>query len=58
MQKRLVSAGDTVKKGTLIGKVGSTGNSKGPHLHFEIRKNGTRVDPAKFFKNLNYTIKY
>jgi murein DD-endopeptidase MepM/ murein hydrolase activator NlpD len=40
-----VSACEGVSAGTGIGLAGSTGNSTGPHLHFEIRQNGSAVDP-------------
>ena len=43
------NAGDRVKPGDVIGKVGSTGWSTGPHLHFSLIKNGTYIDPEPFF---------
>ena len=43
-----VQKGKTVKQGTEIGKVGSTGKSTGPHLHFEMRKDGKIIDPTDY----------
>lgn len=46
--KILVSQGQTVSRGQVIGKVGDTGRVSGPHLHFEIRKDGERQNPMNY----------
>ena len=46
--KIIAKVGQKVKAGDVIGKVGSTGNSTGPHLHLEIRINDTAVNPQKY----------
>lgn len=48
--KLYVVKGQKVTKGQELGLIGSTGNSSGPHLHFEVRKNGVRIDPMQFFR--------
>ncbi len=45
-----VENGTSVDKGQYIGESGATGNVTGPHLHFEVRKNGTPVDPLKYIR--------
>lgn len=44
-------AGEHVKRGEVIGYVGSTGKSTGPHCHYEVHKNGQKLDPVYFFYN-------
>jgi len=48
LKKILVGRGQTISRGDVIGLVGSTGVSTGPHLHYEIRINGKRVDPMNY----------
>jgi murein DD-endopeptidase MepM/ murein hydrolase activator NlpD len=49
----MVSVGDTVEKGFQIAEIGSTGRSTGPHVHFEVLKNGRQIDPVKFIRASN-----
>ena len=48
---KLYSNGDLIKQGEIIGYAGSSGLSTGPHLHYEIIRNGEKINPSKFAKN-------
>ena len=51
MQKYTVRKGQKVKRGDLIGYVGNSGKSTAPHLHYEVHKDGRKVNPAYYFHN-------
>ena len=51
MLRTKVKTGQAVKRGDVLGWVGSTGKSTGPHCHYEVMKNGEKVDPVYFFFN-------
>ena len=55
MSSIAVSNGQTVSKGDTIGYVGSTGISTGPHCHFEVWKDGSRIDPEQFYSGLTFS---
>jgi murein DD-endopeptidase MepM/ murein hydrolase activator NlpD len=50
MNRLLVKAGDKITKGTVVGRVGSTGRSTGPHLHYEVRVDGNPIDPMRYIR--------
>lgn len=55
MSEFSVRKGQKIKRGDIIGKVGNTGTSTGPHLHYEVIRANKKIDPANFFFNdLNY----
>jgi len=51
MSKIMVKQGQEVKRGEILGLVGNTGLSSAPHLHYEVLKNGTKVNPVNFYFN-------
>ncbi len=51
MSKIAVRQGQKISRGDLVGFVGNTGTSSGPHLHYEVRKNGTPINPVNFYYN-------
>lgn len=51
MHKIIVKEGQQVKRGQVIGYVGNSGKSSGPHLHYEVKKNGSAINPINFFYN-------
>ena len=53
MSKILVKKGQKIKRGDIIGEVGSTGTSTGPHLHYEVIKNGKKNNPVLFVHDLS-----
>ncbi len=55
MNSRAVKVDAIVKQGQIIGYVGTTGSSTGNHLHFEIRENGTRINPVTYYPSISFT---
>ncbi|MCR5713714.1 MAG: M23 family metallopeptidase [Bacteroidales bacterium] len=51
LSRIIVRVGQTVKRGQVIGLVGNTGGTSGPHLHYEVHKNGKAVNPINYFFN-------
>mgnify|MGYP001377565988 CR=1 FL=1 len=53
LSKRIVKKGQSIQRGDIIGKVGNTGRSTAPHLHYEIKFNNQKLDPSKFYFDLS-----
>jgi murein DD-endopeptidase MepM/ murein hydrolase activator NlpD len=51
MSRIAVREGQKIKRGELIGYVGSTGRSTGPHVHYEVIRNGEKINPINYFFN-------
>jgi murein DD-endopeptidase MepM/ murein hydrolase activator NlpD len=51
MYKIIARKGQKIKRGQVIGYIGSTGKSTGPHCHYEVIKKGIKVDPVYYFYN-------
>ena len=53
MQNLVVKRGENIKRGQLIGYVGSSGGSTAPHVHYEIIKNGKKINPIQYIINVS-----
>ena len=51
MNKYIVKKGQKVKRGEIIGYIGNTGTSVAPHLHYEVIKDGKKINPVNFYYN-------
>ena len=58
LSKSYVSEGDIVRRGQVIGLIGSTGRSTGPHLHYEVFYKGKHIDPVEYLKKLPGYLEY
>ena len=54
MSRNIARTGDRVSRGDAIGEVGSTGHSTGPHLHYEVWKDGRAADPYHYIQSRTF----
>jgi murein DD-endopeptidase MepM/ murein hydrolase activator NlpD len=54
MMRNVVRTGESVRRGDLIGQVGSTGHSTGPHVHYEVWKNGQVQNPLHYIQSRTF----